>query len=397
MKNRIIIFVCSIAAALTAAAQVPSLINYQGRLTDSNGAPVTGSKNFAISIYDAATGGNLLYEETIGAVTLDSNGVYSFQFGSAGSSNTQVTETIGTTAGSTLTYTKTLTNTPVVNNSITVTDGTNSWSQSVGNPGVGATATANTIVGFVIGATITNGGSGYTSAPAVTITGAGTGATASATLTDGVVTGITINSAGSGYTGAVTITIDPPVIPFRVDYTSGAITATYSSAPTAGQTISATYRYTTSGIAGALSAGAEHWMAVSVNGTAQGARQRVLAVPFARIADVSNHSSTADEAAFALKANVNLSDYQGLSNDVTYQAPSSGFIVASKDNMLAFGGQECWVKVGHTPDSLGLITYGYYQTYSNPNRVGSQQTVPIKKGRYWRCTNFDRVFFVSFE
>ena len=168
MKHRILAFVCSIAAAFTASAQVPSLINYQGRLTDSNGAPVTGSNNFAISIYDAATGGNLLYEETIGAVTLDANGVYSFQFGSAGSSSTQVTETIGTTAGSTLTYTKTLTNTPVVANSITVTDGTNSWSQSVGNPGVGATATANTIVGFVIGATITNGGSGYTSAPAVT-------------------------------------------------------------------------------------------------------------------------------------------------------------------------------------------------------------------------------------
>jgi hypothetical protein len=282
MKHRILAFVCSIAAAFTAFAQVPSLINYQGRLTDSNGAPVTGNKNFAISIYDAATGGNLLYEETIGAVTLDANGVYSFQFGSAGSSNTQVTETIGTTAGSTLTYTKTLTNTPVVNNSITVTDGTNSWSQSVGNPGVGATATANTISGFVIGATITNGGSGYTSAPSVSITGAGTGATASATLTDGVVTGITINSAGSGYTGTVTITIAPPVIPFRVDYSSGTITATYASAPTAGRAISATYRYGTGGIAGALNAGAEHWMAVSVDGVVQATRQRVLAVPFAQ-------------------------------------------------------------------------------------------------------------------
>jgi hypothetical protein len=92
MKHRILAIVCSIAAAFTASAQVPSLINYQGRLTDSNGAPVTGNKNIAISIYDAATGGNLLYEETIGAVTLDANGVYSFQFGSAGSSSTQVTD-----------------------------------------------------------------------------------------------------------------------------------------------------------------------------------------------------------------------------------------------------------------------------------------------------------------
>lgn len=295
MKHRILALVCSIAAAFTASAQVPSLINYQGRLTDSNGAPVTGSKNFAISIYDAATGGNLLYEETIGAVTLDANGVYSFQFGSAGTSNTQVTETIGTTAGSTLTYTKTLTNTPVVNNSITVTDGTNSWSQSVGNPGVGATATANTIVGFVIGATITNGGSGYTSPPAVTITGAGSGATATATLTNGVVTGITINNAGSGYTGAVTISIAPPVIPFRVDYTSGAITATYASAPTAGRTIAATYRYGTGGIADALGNASEHWMSITVDGVTQGTRQRVLAVPFAQRAGLASNALMATE------------------------------------------------------------------------------------------------------
>ena len=311
MKHRILAFVCSIAAAFTASAQVPSLINYQGRLTDSNGAPVTGNKNFAISIYDAATGGNLLYEETIGAVTLDANGVYSFQFGSAGSSNTQVTETIGTTVGSTLTYTKTLTNTPVVNNSITVTDGTNSWSQSVGNPGVGATATANAISGFVIGATITNGGSGYTSAPNVSITGAGTGATASATLTDGVVTGITINSAGSGYTGGATITIAPPVIPFRVDYSGGTITATYSSAPTAGRTISATYRYTTSAITAAISASSEQWLQLSVDGVNQVPRQRVLAVPYALKsaysdrADVANTSNTVlDGAITASKLSV---------------------------------------------------------------------------------------------
>ena len=293
MKLRLVTTICTIASAMMAAAQGPSLINYQGRLTDADGAPVTGSKNFSISIYDAATAGNLLYTESIGAVTLDSNGVYSFQFGSAGTSNKQVTETIGTTAGTTLVYSKALANSSVVNNSITVTDGTNSWSQSVGNPGAGATATANTIAGFVIGATITNGGSGYTSPPNVTIIGNGSGATATAVLTEGVVTGITITSAGSGYTGTPTITIAPPVIPFRVDYSAGAITATYASAPTAGRTITATYRYGTSGITGALSSGAEHWMAVSVDGTPQGVRQRVLAVPFAANSSHSNRANSA--------------------------------------------------------------------------------------------------------
>jgi hypothetical protein len=291
--------ILSAAFAGAAFAQVPSLINYQGRLTDADGAAVTGTKNFSISIYDAATAGNLLYTESIGAVTLDDNGVYSFQFGSAGTSDTQVTETIGTTAGSTLTYTKTLSNTPVVANSITVTDGTNSWSQSVGNPGVAATATASRASGFVIGAEITNGGSGYTSAPLVTITGSGSGATATATLTDGVVTEITINSAGSGYSGGATITIAPPVIPFRVDYSGGAITATYSTAAAPGRNITATYRYSTSGITGALGSGAEHWMAVSVDGTAQGTRQRVLAVPFAVKAARAETAAIADSATLA--------------------------------------------------------------------------------------------------
>jgi hypothetical protein len=157
---------------------------------------------------------------------------------------------------------------------------------------MGATATANTIVGFVIGATITSGGSGYTSAPEVTISGNGTGASATATLTDGVVTGINIVSAGSGYTTGATITIAPPVIPFRVEYASGTITATYASAPTAGKTIAATYRYGTGGIADALGNASEHWMAVTVDGVSQGARQRVLAVPFAQRA---GHAKSVDE------------------------------------------------------------------------------------------------------
>jgi hypothetical protein len=272
---------CALTGTMLAGAQVPGLINYQGRLTDANGAPVTGSKNFSLSIYDAATGGNLLYTETIGPVTLDANGVYSFQFGSAGTSNSQVTETLATTDASTLVYTKALAKSGVVENSLSVTDGTNSWTQSAGNPGVGAAATANTTAGFVIGATITNGGSGYTSPPTVTISGLGNGAAATAIISDGVVTGITITNAGSGYTGGASISIAPPVIPFRVEYSAGAINATYSAAPTAGQAITATYRYGTNGITGALGGSAEHWMEVSVDGTLQGTRQRVLAVPFA--------------------------------------------------------------------------------------------------------------------
>ena len=62
--------------------------------------------------------------------------------------------------------------------------------------------------------TITQGGSGYTSAPTVSFSGPqatdGTSAAATATITAGAVTAITLTNAGSGYTSAPTLTITPP-------------------------------------------------------------------------------------------------------------------------------------------------------------------------------------------
>jgi hypothetical protein len=69
------------------------------------------------------------------------------------------------------------------------------------------TATA-TITGVVNSIQITNGGTGYTSAPNVAITGGGgTGAMAEADVAGGAVINIRITNAGSGYTGAPTIAI----------------------------------------------------------------------------------------------------------------------------------------------------------------------------------------------
>src|SRR5665648_487134 len=64
---------------------------------------------------------------------------------------------------------------------------------------------ASPIVG---GVTVTNGGTGYTQPPAVTITGGGgTGATARAIVEGGSVTGIELITTGSGYLSAPTVTI----------------------------------------------------------------------------------------------------------------------------------------------------------------------------------------------
>ena len=58
---------------------------------------------------------------------------------------------------------------------------------------------------------LTGGGSGYTSAPSVTLSGGGgTGAFATATIANGAVTAINILTVGSGYTSAPTVTISPP-------------------------------------------------------------------------------------------------------------------------------------------------------------------------------------------
>jgi hypothetical protein len=79
--------------------------------------------------------------------------------------------------------------------------------------GTAATATATVSGGAVTSISITNGGSGYKSAPTVNFYGGGavvnggSKAIATATLTNGVVTGITINNGGSGYTTAPTIAI----------------------------------------------------------------------------------------------------------------------------------------------------------------------------------------------
>jgi len=69
---------------------------------------------------------------------------------------------------------------------------------------------------------VTAGGSGYATAPAVTITGDGTGATANSTITANVVTAVTVTNIGSGYTRAT------------VSFASGAAAATAVISPKGG-------------------------------------------------------------------------------------------------------------------------------------------------------------------
>lgn len=63
----------SVAVALdnTGLCAVPPLVNYQGQLRDDLGDPVDGVVSMTFAIYDAPSGGNVLWTETQPSVTVD--------------------------------------------------------------------------------------------------------------------------------------------------------------------------------------------------------------------------------------------------------------------------------------------------------------------------------------
>ena len=122
----------AIAALAMAAQAVPSGINYQGVLTDSQGQPVTGTRAMSIKLYDAATSGTPLYTEDLGTVSV-TDGVFSFEFGTSGTSNAEQSDTVAITDGSASSFQKVLSASSVVAGSVSVSDGTYTWSQSGGS------------------------------------------------------------------------------------------------------------------------------------------------------------------------------------------------------------------------------------------------------------------------
>jgi hypothetical protein len=87
------------------------------------------------------------------------------------------------------------------------------------NFNVQAAATANLSGQFVTSYNLSSGGSGYVTAPSVTISGGGgSGAAATASISGGVVTALNPLNAGSNYTSAPIVTISPP--PANITYTT---------------------------------------------------------------------------------------------------------------------------------------------------------------------------------
>jgi hypothetical protein len=138
MNKTILTILGVLTLAAMPAVAVPSGINYQAALTDDQGNPVTGTRTMSIKLYDAATGGTLLYSEDIGTVDV-SDGVFSFEFGNGGNggdggtSYAEQSDTVALTDGTATTFQKVVSAAEVVAGSVSVTDGTYTWSQSGGS------------------------------------------------------------------------------------------------------------------------------------------------------------------------------------------------------------------------------------------------------------------------
>ena len=86
---------------------------------------------------------------------------------------------------------------------------------TVADPTSGTTATIaltlDPITGAVKAASVTNHGSGYTTAPTITVTGPGSGAVLVASIASGQVTVVSVSAAGTGYLAKIATVLSVPV------------------------------------------------------------------------------------------------------------------------------------------------------------------------------------------
>ncbi|RKZ25799.1 hypothetical protein DRQ26_05350, partial [bacterium] len=73
------VFFVFFLSALSFSADIPRVINYQGKLFESGG-PVSGTKNIGYRLYDAASGGTLRWEQSAHSVTI-TDGLFSDTLG----------------------------------------------------------------------------------------------------------------------------------------------------------------------------------------------------------------------------------------------------------------------------------------------------------------------------
>ena len=70
----------ALVSGMSAHADVPNLINYQGRLTDKDGAPMNTPVAMEVAVFSQATGGTAAFSQNLGQVQVK-QGIYSVAFG----------------------------------------------------------------------------------------------------------------------------------------------------------------------------------------------------------------------------------------------------------------------------------------------------------------------------
>ncbi|MCD4813044.1 hypothetical protein K8S19_05075 [bacterium] len=70
----------AVAISVPGFSDINQTMSYQGQLTDSGGSPLNGTKNLRFVIYDALTGGNILWSETHNSVPVI-NGIFNIILG----------------------------------------------------------------------------------------------------------------------------------------------------------------------------------------------------------------------------------------------------------------------------------------------------------------------------
>ncbi len=141
MMKKLLTVLMTIAMAGSAMAEVPSLINYQGRLKAKFGGDVSDTPNFLLKVYDQRAGGKLLYEEEIGQVSVV-EGAYSFNFGENGVSKIPTSELIAIADGEKQIFNYSTKIKPITGN-IKIRGGGYSWTDAGSSDPSKFTATIN--------------------------------------------------------------------------------------------------------------------------------------------------------------------------------------------------------------------------------------------------------------
>ena len=341
-------------------------LNYGGTLsvvrTDSdtlfNAVARVGNSLSSISVSNASTNGKYVSAPT---VTISGGGGTGAEGTALIDANGKVTTVTITDTGSGFSSTPTVTIDPVGTTALaTVAQGTTATATAAGG---------NLDSGGLTGtATISNAGSGYSSAPSITVSGGGgNGGTATATVVNGEITSIAL-SAGSGYTTAPTLTVADP--------TGVVVTIT-----SAGTNYDPTGSYTINVSGGTVIGGATFTGTLVVNGSGE-----VTGVNVADNASFGNYSSFAGitpivpiPGTTALATATIAADAIKITRDEVYEASysgnTSGWLYASK-SAGTWGNSLRVCSVDHGPQQSLYLT-----TSPAAPAVGDMITSGSKKGK----------------